>query len=187
MESFAFMSHLHPLMMSIEFLFFPWHSAPGVQGNFKAGTALFNKWMGAAVFERIQEPAGPFFPNASGQGAWQSHRLHCKQEPGEVPTAQHVPRTVSKEAFQETNRHRGVAFSSLRGLRVWKSSFPHVSGAEHVCSVDTASMAKAQSQDTENNLVYFYVTQQDQGCASKSQRSTVTGTDMWPWVSHRVK
>lgn len=145
-------------MMSIEFLFFPRHSAPGVQGNFKAGTALFSKWMRAAAFERIQEPAGPFFPNASGQGAWQSHGLHWEQEPGKVPAAQHVLRTVSKEAFQETNRGMEVLLSAPRGVRVWKGSLSHVSGTERVWSRDTATIAKAQSQDTENSLVYFYVT-----------------------------
>lgn len=187
MASLASMLSLHPLMMSTELLFFSWHSAPGVPGNFKAETVLFNKWMGAAAFKRIQEPAGPFFPNASGQGAWQSHRLHWEQEPGKAPTAQHVLRTVSKEAFQETNRHRGVAFSYPRGSRVWKNSLPHVSGTEHVCGGDTASIAKAQSQGTENNLVYFCATQQGQVCASQPQRSTVTGTAVWSWVSHRVR
>lgn len=100
-----------PLMMSIEFLFFLLHSAPGVQGNIKAGSALFSKWMGAAAFESIREPAGPFFLNASGQGAWQSHSLHWEQEPGEPPAAQHVLRTVSKETFQETNRAVEVLLS----------------------------------------------------------------------------
>lgn len=182
MASLASMLSLHLLVMSIELLFFPWHSAPGVPGNFKAGITLFYEWMGAAAFKRIQEPAGPFFPNASGQGAWQSLGLHWEQEPGKVPTAQHA-----KEAFQETNRHGGVAFSSPRGSRVWKSSLPHVSGAEHVCGGDTASIAKAHSQDTENNLVYFCATPQGQGCASQPQRSIATGTVVWSWVSHRVR
>lgn len=98
--------------MSTELLFFPQHSAPGVQGNFKAETVLFGKWMEAAAFENIQEPAGPFFPNASGQGAWQNHSLHWEQEPGKPPAAQHVLRTVSKEAFQETNRAIEVLLSA---------------------------------------------------------------------------
>lgn len=121
--------------MSIELLFFPPHSVPGVQGNFKAGTALLSKWTGAAAFERIQEPAGPFFPNASGQGAWQSHGLHWEQEPGKVPTARHVLRAVSKKAFQEMNRATEVLPAALREGQGYGGAHCHVSPGLNICVV----------------------------------------------------